>query len=624
MENFNPGFLKKKFNLQNTKEVESAAQRTELLSKARHDEELKKISQNPNERIQNYLDRFSEVLNRENEEDRAQGIEAMKHIMYKEYVVKPENIPEATFLLEQRIARQGGQGVEITENFKEAKTNQIINDQKHSLDRWVNYFSSLDSSDIPTWAKYWAFRSMLKMGKLEKQQEEEIEKETAVFKKRTKDTVAPFAPLNPLALRNTLSAITSKISKEEFENLSTKLDDEEYEKLLNTENFSKLYTQFLIELPEYSKEGLMETRGEWIKYNQGSSPDELVASLDGYPLEWCTANPDTAKTHLQGGDFYIYYSLNNTGEATIPRVAIRMEGDNISEVRGIAPDQNMDPYIGDVVKEKMDEFPDGEHYKKKSDDMKKMTELEERNEKGEELSTDDLRFLYQIDSKIEGFGYEDDPRIEEIIQGRDTRSDLSLVIGCSPEEISLIQEEALSGGIKYHYGGLNLGLSSVEGLILPEHIGGDLDIRRLSSAVGLKLPEHIGGNLYLCGLTSAEGLILPGHIGGDLDLDGLTSAVDLILPGHIGGYLDLGGLRLAEGLILPGHMGGNLSLNGLTSAEGLILPGHVGGNLYLRGLSSAEGLILPGYVGGNLSLGGLSSADKELLREKHPQHAEKI
>lgn len=95
------------------------------------------------------------------------------------------------------------------------------------------------------------------------------------------------------------------------------MDDEEYKKLLNTESFSQLYTQFLIELPEHSKEGLKETRGTWIKYNRGSEPNDLVKSLDGYPLEWCTANPDTARTQLQGGDFFVYYSLNNAGEAKI-------------------------------------------------------------------------------------------------------------------------------------------------------------------------------------------------------------------------------------------------------------------------------------------------------------------
>ena len=117
----------------------------------------------------------------------------------------------------------------------------------------------------------------------------------------------------------------------------------------SSESFSKLYTQFLIELPAYSAEGLQETRGEWKLYPQVSDPQPLVDSLEGYPLEWCTANVDTASSQLQGGDFYVYYSIDHLGEANIPRVAIRMDGNNIAEVRGITANQNLDPYIGEVV-----------------------------------------------------------------------------------------------------------------------------------------------------------------------------------------------------------------------------------------------------------------------------------
>lgn len=58
-------------------------------------------------------------------------------------------------------------------------------------------------------------------------------------------------------------------------------------------------------------------------------------------------------------------------------------------------------------------------------------------------------FLYEIDGKIEGFGYQRDPRIDEILQNRDKRKDLSLVINCRANQISLTQEEALKGEIKY-------------------------------------------------------------------------------------------------------------------------------------------------------------------------------
>ena len=43
-----------------------------------------------------------------------------------------------------------------------------------------------------------------------------------------------------------------------------------------------------------------------------------------------------------------------------------MQGNSIGEIRGIAPNQNLDPYIGSILAEKIKEFPDGEKYKKKN------------------------------------------------------------------------------------------------------------------------------------------------------------------------------------------------------------------------------------------------------------------
>ena len=87
-----------------------------------------------------------------------------------------------------------------------------------------------------------------------------------------------------------------------------------------------------------------------------------------------------------------------------------------------------------------------------------------------------------------------------------------------------------------------------------------------------------------------------------LDLRGLTSAEGLVLPESVGGSLDLRGLTSADGLVLPKIVGGYLELSGLTSAEGLVLPKIVGGSLYLRGLTSAKGLVLPESFSGYLEL----------------------
>ena len=81
------GFLKEKYNLHNTPEVESAAERTETRTGG-------SVPQNPNERIQNYLDRFNEILERKDPEKRERGIEALKRWSHEKFVMKPEDVPE--------------------------------------------------------------------------------------------------------------------------------------------------------------------------------------------------------------------------------------------------------------------------------------------------------------------------------------------------------------------------------------------------------------------------------------------------------------------------------------------------------------------------------------------------
>ena len=484
--------------------------------------------------------------------------------------------------------------VEITEEFRQEKASQIINNQKKSLDKWINYLSS-DDAQYPMWAKYWAFKSMLSMGKLEKREDPETKEEIVQFRRRSKDTVASFPPLNPRALALTIGSISSKAEnnfktkeeKENIKNISTKLNDVEFKELLNSESFSKIYAQFLKEMPEYSVEGLKETRGKWVVYKQGSEPDELVESLDGHPLEWCTADADTAKTQLQGGDFHVYYSNNENGKATIPRVAIRMEGNKIAEVRGIASDQNMDPYINDVVKEKMTEFPDSKEYEKKSTDMKRLTEVETKNQKGEKLSQEDIKFLYEINDKIQGFGFEEDPRILDLIDSRDVKEDISFALGYSKDEVSVTQEEALKGGIKYHHGYLLLENTSASDLKLPEVIKGGLNLDELVSADGLVLPKMIDGDLSLSRLSTIDNLQLPKIVRGNLNLMSLTSAKNLQLP-EIVSSINIRGLKSAKGLKLPSSFNGDLFLDDLETIDGLNLPPSYSGKLYLSGLNIKE------------------------------------
>ena len=321
------------------------------------------------------------------------------------------------------------------------------------------------------------------------------------------------------------------------------------------------------------------------------------------------------------GDFYVYYSLDENEDAKVPRIAIRMDGKNkIGEIRGIADGQNMESEMMPILNKKLDEFPDKDNYLKSVHDMELLTLIDRKVSHNMELSVDEIRFLYEADRKIIGFGQREDPRINEIKQKRNKVKDYNLVFKYNKEfngDLDLRDLTSVEGldltGVNIG-GSLNLsGLTSTEGLKLPESIGGGLVLSGLTSAEGLDLTRvNIGGALDLSGLTSAEGLDLSGvNIGDTLNLSRLTSTEGLKLPESIGRNLNLRGLTSTEGLKLPESIGGTLNLSGLTSAKDLDLSGaNIGNDLYLSGLTSAEGLDLTRVnIGGALDLSGLTSAE---------------
>ena len=576
----------------------------------------KEVSQKPAEEIADWM----KLLERTHlgHRDDPKILNRIKESYHKKYLIKPENIPESYFDNQRRIARERGFGdIEITDEMKQKEAETIRADQKATLDLWLDYFLSPDSDSYPMWAKYWAFEGMTKLGS--------YDKEKHVFSRRDKNTVAPYPDLNREALAYVLDAIIKKANQE---NIPLAQEDPEFQKLLQGANFGKLYSWAIEKVTPTEENELLETKGKWVKYPQGSDPTPLVESLQGHGTGWCTVGEHTARKKLQKGDFYVYYSYDKNGKPTIPRIAIRMEGKRIAEVMGIAHEQNLDPQIAqtDILTNKLKEFgKEGERYQKRSDDMKKLTEIEQKHKQGILLTKEELRFLYEIDEEIEGFGWKKDPRIEEIKKQRNMKKDLAFVLGYKEEEISLTKEEALKGGITYHYGDLDLNdLTSAKGLTLPKSIGGGLYLDRLTSAEGLTLPESVGGNIFLSSLTFAEGLTLPESVGGNIFLSRLTFVKGLTLPKSIGGSLFLDRLTSAEGLTLPESVGGNLVLSSLTSAKGLTLPESIGGNLHLNSLTSAEGLTLPESIGGFIFLDSLDYTEKAKLKERFLRLANQI
>ena len=427
-------FLKKRFDLHNTEEVRSAIAKTERLTGER-------ILQKPEAEIQNYLDRFSRIFNPENPKQKSRNVEMMKRVFFKNHVIKSDAIPDSYLELQRRIARERGETMpnEIPQEVLEDAYETITRDQEESLAYWIDYLSS-DDATYPDWAKYWAMRSILTMG--------EYDKEKQAFRKRSKDTTAPFPDLNQEALATALEYIQNQAEgrytenpipepENEFADEVKAVSDQDFQKLLTTENFAKYYAFAIEHVVADNSELYKITEGEWRVFPQGSNAEELTHTLQGKGTGWCTAGTRTAETQLAQGDFHVYYSKNDLGEAKIPRLAIRMEGEHIAEVRGVAHKQEVDPYITDILTEKMNEFgTQGEQYQKKAGDMKYLTEIDQKTKDGESLNQQELRFLYELDNVIEGFGYSQDPRIVELRAGRDELADAQIILDCTRAEIA--------------------------------------------------------------------------------------------------------------------------------------------------------------------------------------------
>jgi len=521
----------------------------------------------PEKKISRYMERLENV--HEIAKGNSHKMNLLKQFYYQKYVIK--ELPESYINLQKKIYREQGYGeATVTEEVLEKMLKQAQEEQKSSLNYWIEYLTS-DDAMYPMWFKYYAFQGMLGLGK--------FDKEKSVFTKRTKTMVDGFLELNPEILAQIYTVLSHEIGEYD-------LDQEEIKALEKGDSFKKLYTYYL------TKQGFQtnsnETDGIWIKYEQGDNYQELLESIQGKNTGWCTAGKNTCQTQLQNGDFYVYYTKDEEGKYTNPRIAIRMNGKtSIGEVRGVGERQNLEANMVEITNKKLDEFPDKEKYQKKVQDMRLLTEIDNKVNNGIELTLDELNFLYEIEDEIIGFGYTKDPRIYEIRQRRNYITDLNTLFSSN----------------KKIYNNLNLSYwNNANGLRLPETVNGNIDLRLLISAVGLTLPETIGGNLHLDDLKSARGLNLSKTIGGNLIFRRLVSVEGLTLPKTIGGDLYLDSLKSAEALILPKTIGGHLILESLTSAEGLILPEIINETLCLTGLTSTKGLVISQSVFDNIEL----------------------
>lgn len=414
-------------------------------------------------RVDAYLDRIDKILSSGTRINDERGWELLKNRLVKDFVINTNDqdalakIAHGLYESEKKLAIEQGRGADVQRLEQEVRyEDEIIGRykelvkekrdiQEKTLTNWLDYLRQNDAQ-YPTWFRYFVVRELRKMGT--------IDKEKGEYTKRTSYTVAPFPELNSEALGFVYRMLTEGVGRDDFATEGEKDKRHKLENLIGKKDFSKLYAFAQVETAGRINKGSIE--GKWVKYPQNSNHRILERDLRGKGTGWCTAE-GSAYAHLQGGDFYVYYTKGDEDGYTEPRIAIRMQNGQVAEVRGINHRQELEPVLIDIATEQYHGMPGGEKFDKMSNDMKRMTELTAKQEREEVFGKEDLTFLYEINGKIEGFGYEDDPRIKELRSQREPEKDMLIVFECEPSQIAHKASE-INENTKAYVGPLETGI----------------------------------------------------------------------------------------------------------------------------------------------------------------------
>ena len=343
-------------------------------------------------------------------------------------VMDYEDIPDAYWRQQEQILRDNGQGRELSRGEKETLAEDLIEKQRESINTWSNYLGDKDCP-YPLWFKIYAFDGVSKMGL--------INKETKEFEKRDKSTVASFPTLNPEVLAKVYRNINEFYGVDKEDWLAQHPDDEKLVSLVKSGNFPKLYAKELFETKTIIKtpEKPEDIEGDWFTYQLGDE-DELAKVAEG--TGWCIADPNVAHNYLEYGNYghsrnegideesnskakFIIFKLKAPnsldGYSTNGVASIRLDPDGkVTEISGLNEGQAIEDSLIPTVKEKVLSLPGGKEFLQKFEDKQTLIRLDHKLQKGEDLTKEELGFLYELDRPIATLDTYNriDPRILEL------------------------------------------------------------------------------------------------------------------------------------------------------------------------------------------------------------------
>ena len=344
-------------------------------------------------------------------------------------VMDYEDIPDAYWKQQEQILRDNGQGRELSRREKEILAKDLIDKQRQSITSWANYLGDKDCP-YPTWFKVYAFDGISKMSNT-------LNLDEADYNRRDNTTALSFPKLNAEILAKVYRNINEFYGVDKENWLAQHSDDEKLVSLVKSANFPKLYAKELVETKVILKtpERTEDVHGDWFEYKLGDE-EEIASLAEG--TRWCVVDPNVAHNYLTYGEYrpsrntradeesnskakFIIFRLEDPNSpgvfASNGSASIRLDPDGIvDEISGLNDGQAVEDALVPIVKEKALSLPGGEKYLQKFDDKQALIRLDKKMEKGEDLTKEELSFLYELDRPIATLDtYNDeDPRIPEL------------------------------------------------------------------------------------------------------------------------------------------------------------------------------------------------------------------
>lgn len=282
--------------------------------------------------------------------------------------------------------------LEKEKEFFESQTEELLKDVpdyvkqnlRDQVEDWADYLGSEDA-EYPTWFKLWAWDGMTRLGG--------YNTNTGKFDKRSKETIHTYPPLDKESVQDAYNML--KDYHNNPENFSSDLD----QKYVQNYKFNEIYSHFMnkhiVPTPEFGE----EIKGEWVEYVDGQE-EEVAKAANG--TGWCIVSPTKAKEYLEKGTF-TFLHLENPHDFDEPDThacaSIRTENGKVAEISGRRPGsgQMLEDALVETVGRKVLTMPGGEEYREAFRDRMTLIRL---CRKEEELSKEELEFVYEINHKI--------------------------------------------------------------------------------------------------------------------------------------------------------------------------------------------------------------------------------